>query len=204
MTVSIPSWNAQGVLPPIDFGNPTSKNRSPYQVSLTEFVLHFGSSMERCRILDGFLRYRSELHALGLTEGFQWLDGSYLENIEVLEVRTPHDIDVVTFFQLPQGHTQRDLALRNPLLFDSTLHDNCKNSFLVDGYMQSLDVSSDKQSAYKHSLKLIRQSAYWYSIWAHRRNQIWKGFVEIALANSDDADAAALLKLLPMPPGVSA
>jgi len=41
-TVAIPNWSAQGVLPPIDALNPTSFERSPYRVDLTDVVVRFG------------------------------------------------------------------------------------------------------------------------------------------------------------------
>ena len=37
-TVAIPAWNPQGLLPPIDVLNPTSVERSPYRVVLTDVV----------------------------------------------------------------------------------------------------------------------------------------------------------------------
>lgn len=33
-------------------------------------------------MLDGLLRKRAALHAAGLIQGFQWLDGSFLEHVE--------------------------------------------------------------------------------------------------------------------------
>src|SRR4051812_26048050 len=120
-TVAIPTWNANGVIPPISSANPTSAERSPYVVSLSEFVLRFVSTGKRKQILDGFLRHRSRLHAAGLTSGFQWLDGSFLENIEVTETRDPKDLDVVTFFTIPIGVTQAQLRTRTPDAFPLTI-----------------------------------------------------------------------------------
>ena len=65
-TVAIPNWNAQGVIPPINDLQPTTVDRSPYTVSLTDVVLRFGLSAERRTVLGGFLRYRAALHAAGL------------------------------------------------------------------------------------------------------------------------------------------
>src|SRR5690606_3212200 len=90
-----------GVLPPVNPDNPTGPDRSPYQVSLVDLVLRFGTSPKRREILDGLLRFREQLHNLGLVTGFQWLDGSFLEEVELLEQRPPHDIDVVTFVEPP-------------------------------------------------------------------------------------------------------
>ncbi|MCL2004836.1 MAG: hypothetical protein FWG73_01615 [Planctomycetaceae bacterium] len=86
-------------MPPIAMGEAgNSLNRSPYRIGLSEFVDYFSYSKQRIEILDGFLRFREGLHKSGLSSGFQWLNGSFLENIEDLESRHPNDIDVVTFY----------------------------------------------------------------------------------------------------------
>jgi hypothetical protein len=87
--VAIPAWTADGVLPPINASQPTSPERSPYVVSLTDYVLRFGDTPERRGILDGFLKYRAALHRAGVVQGVQWLDGSFLEHVEVTEGRAP-------------------------------------------------------------------------------------------------------------------
>ncbi|MFW6331797.1 MAG: DUF6932 family protein [Thermodesulfobacteriota bacterium] len=68
-TVGIPNWDAQGVLPPNDPVDPSSAERSPYNVSLTDFALHFGTTEKRQAILRGFLDFRAALHAAGLDNG---------------------------------------------------------------------------------------------------------------------------------------
>lgn len=109
MPIGIPEWNEHGVLPPVGDADPTSRIRSPYRVSLSEVVLRFGTTEERRAILDGLLRYRAALHAIGLVQSFQWLDGSFLESIEQLESRPPNDVDVVTFIRLPPQLSQAAL-----------------------------------------------------------------------------------------------
>ena len=97
-TVMIPDWNSQGVLPPVRPGTDGSAaDRSPYRVSLHQLVTMFAISPERATILRGFLDYRAALHAAGIIVGFQWVDGSFVENIEALEGQHPNDMDVVTF-----------------------------------------------------------------------------------------------------------
>lgn len=179
-TVGIPNWNAQGVLPPNDPIDPTSAERSPYTVSLTDFVLHFGTTEKRQTILKGFLDFRAALHAAGLGDGFQWVNGSFLENIETIENRSPADMDVVTFFYLPPGETQRSFASTHPDLFK---HADTKTRFHVDAYFVPLD---DNPPAH-----LVESSAYWYSLWSHRRSGQWKGFLQIDLSATDDATARA-------------
>ena len=112
--VAIPAWTAEGVLPLIHSLQPMAAARSPYVVSLTDYVLRFGDTAERNRVLNGFLRYRAALHNAGVVEGFQWLDGSFLEHIEMTEGRPPNDIDVVTFYRLPVGVLMDPLRSSRP------------------------------------------------------------------------------------------
>jgi hypothetical protein len=178
-TVAIPAWSALGILPPIDPDRPTSPDRSPYPVSLKDVVMRFSMSPERQAVLKGFLRYRAELHRLGLTLGFQWLDGSFLEDVETIERRAPRDIDVVSFI-----HTPHDLNLTedDTQLFDQA---EAKSRFKVDAYVVELDQVAPRE--------LALLSAYWYSMWSHRRTQVWKGFLQVELAPTEDAEAFAWL-----------
>lgn len=95
----IPNWNISGLIPPIRPGQPGhSPERSPYRIGLMDIVNKFSETPERRNILSGLLRYRQALHDLGMINGFQWLDGSFMENVETTQSRHPNDIDVVTFF----------------------------------------------------------------------------------------------------------
>ncbi len=82
-TVPIPNWSPQGVLPPINSAEPTSTDRSPYRVSLIDFVLRFGNTESRRRILEGFLDFRSALHEenFRVDAYFQPLDDSSPESL---------------------------------------------------------------------------------------------------------------------------
>lgn len=174
-TVSIPAWNTLGVLPPNDPLDPTSPERSPYPVSLLDVVMRFGTTAERRRVLRGFLGYRATLHGLGLIEGFQWLDGSFTEHVELLERRAPRDIDVVTFMNVPDEYDPSDEELElinNP---------KAKKTFLVDCYFVELNMLEPQE--------IVAWSAYWYSMWSHRRNQAWKGFLQVTLNPVQDQDA---------------
>jgi hypothetical protein len=135
---SIPDWTPEGVLPPLTDSNPTSADRSPYRVSLTDFITHFGINSQRLTILSGLLSYRALWHAAGITEGFQWIDGSYIENIEILENRTPADVDLVTFFRIPSGLTQAELINSAPLLFNPSQRDSLKTQFFYRSLLCTL------------------------------------------------------------------
>lgn len=183
MTGAIPEWNEEGVLPPTG-ADPVSADRSPYHVSPLDLVERFASSAERRLILDGFLRYRSALHACGLVAGTQWIDGSFVENIEALENRPPKDVDVVTFFHTPAGLTEQDIASKNPRLF---IHDAVKREYHVDGYPVGI----------KGNLgQLLQQSTYWYSLWSHTRTKRWKGYVALDLAPTNDDAAWSLMAIM--------
>lgn len=192
--VVIPAWNANGVIPPVSSTAPTSAERSPYAVSLSEFVLRFATSAKRQQILSGFLRHRNRLHTAGLKLGFQWIDGSFLENIEINESRDPNDLDVVTFFSLPVGSTQQQVVARAPDAFPMTLAERAtfKTAFLVDPYFVSLG---------SRAPLLVSQSAYWYSMWSHRRDATWKGYLQVDLDPQEDALAAIQLKAPAVPGG---
>lgn len=171
------SWNHQGVLHPIDpSGGATSRNRSPYKVSLSDFVLQFSTTLPRQNLLSGFLSFRSALHGAGIRAGFQWLDGSFLECVESLRSRPPNDIDVVTFYIVPDGQTQKTLEASHPQLFD---HDYIKDSYHVDAYFIELKGSTLG--------KLIAELTYWYSLWSHQRDSLlWKGYLQIDLSPTHD------------------
>ena len=181
-TIAIPAWNSLGLLPPIDSDLPTSPARSPYPVSLKDVVLRFSTSAARRRVLSGFLRYRAELHRLGLIEGFQWIDGSFLEDVEIIEQRMPRDIDVVSFVHTPADFHLSDDDMQ---LFDQAV---AKSQFNVDAYLVEFERITPRE--------LTFWAAYWYSLWSHRRTQVWKGFLQIELAPSEDAEALALLAQL--------
>lgn len=172
---AIPNLNTDGVLPPFDESSPTSFNRSPYSAVLPDLILRFGNTPPRQEILRGYLSFRSALHDAGLVRGFQWIDGSFLENIEEIENRDPEDIDVVTFYYLPDGQTQESLARNSPRLFNKRLN---KEDYHVDAYYIQLNETPPEA--------LVGQSAYWYSVWSHRRSGLWKGFLQVDLSTHDD------------------
>ena len=181
----LPQWSGVGVLPPVRPEWPgNSPERSPYRVPIAGFVDRFATSPERMAILDGLLRFRGKLHELGIVSGFQWLDGSFLEQIEILESRHPRDMDVVTFFDIPTGENQLSLFQKGGQLFDQKF---LKATYAVDGYFSVLGQPVDARQ--------VQRITYWYSMWSHRRDGLWKGFVQVDLNPSQDADARAVLNI---------
>ncbi len=182
----IPAWNSAGVLPairPSQQGH--SPDRSPYSVPLSDVIYQFATSPERILILKGLLDYRAALHKLGLTSGFQWLDGSFMENIETLEMRPPNDMDAVTYFYLPSGETQSSFAEKAGNLLSSNF---VKTTYSVDAYPHVLGEPNDALQ--------IRLISYWYSMWSHRRDGLWKGFIQVDLDPQEDVSARLVLSPL--------
>ena len=177
-TDTIPDWNADGVLPPINEDNPTAVERSPYPISLPDLVTFFGNTEERRNLLGGLLDYRAELHKAGLTQGFQWINGSFVEHVEELRERPPADIDVVTFCYIPEGHTQQSLFEAYSNLFDTSY---TKAHFNVDAHYVPLNQTTSET--------VVRDTRYWYSLWAHTRDGQWKGFVQVDIDGRNDSAA---------------
>lgn len=180
--MSIPEWNTAGVIPPIRPGaEGHSPDRSPYPTTMTELVLCYSTTPERRAILDGLLRYRAALHAIGLTRGFQWVDGSFLEETEVLEDRAPNDVDVVTFFELPNGMAGQEGLLEA----GAAIWRREKAEYRVDAYYEELGQPVGRSE--------VQRISYWYSLWSHRRDGIWKGFLQVDLDPQHDVEARANL-----------
>jgi hypothetical protein len=179
----IPEWNISAVLPPIRPGEVGhGPDRSPYKASLSEVVERFAKTAARLEILQGLLNYRVELRKRGISTGFQWLDGSFMENKEVLIQEPPKDVDVVTFFNLANGIDQGAFLPQIADLFDVA---NTKQIYHVDAYPYVLGgalVETD-----------VTEISYWYSMWSHRRNGLWKGFVQVDISEDEDNIAMALL-----------
>ena len=172
----IPDWSIHGTLPPIRPGtDATSTDRSPYPASPLDLCLRFGQTPERRQILRGLLELRVELRTAGLTDGFQWIDGSFSEDCEGTRGRPPGDVDVVTFVPFGDEASQRRLIASHRDLFFPQV---AKARFRVDHYLVPTDVEFDANQA--------RRVAYWYSLWSHRRaDERWKGFVELSLSDID-------------------
>jgi hypothetical protein len=141
-------------------------------------------------LIKGLLDYRELLTNLGYTEGVQFIDGSFVENIELREQRDPNDIDVFSFLVRPLQYRQ-DPNLWATAGFSewaSGVVDRTKNKqrFQLDTYAVVVDGQP--------LLPLIQVASYWSSLFAHKRTTFeWKGFLVIGLDASDDANARTAL-----------
>lgn len=179
-----PLWNIAGVIPPIRPGHELGSPRSPYRVSLNQFIDLFATSQERIDILKGFLGFRTLLHSSQIVSGFQWVDGSFMEHVEATQNRAPNDLDVVTFFNLPEdSDSPESFFEKNRHCFDKEF---VKKQFKIDSFFVEMSKNSPEQ--------LVKNSAYWYSVWGHTRSGLWKGFLEVDLKPSGETEALETLK----------
>ena len=182
----IPPFDSNSVLPP-HLGDPRQADEiSPYPCSSIELCDSFGTSADRVRILDGFLRLRAELRQHGMTEGFQWVDGSFLEDVEKTENRPPGDIDVVTFYWNPNANFTTNFVAAFP---DIANRAKIKADFFVDHF--PIDVGF-------HPEATVEATRYWCGLFSHTRTGVWKGMLRIDLNTpTDDASATTLLATRP-------
>ncbi len=180
----IPDFDYNGVLPP-HLGQPTEISQlSPYPASSVEICERFGTSNERKAILTGWLELRAALRGLGYRTGFQWLDGSFVEDAEQYRGRAPADIDVVSFLHpssltISQMDSSVVAIIRN--------HDATKRQFKVDHFPLMLNWPG---------AAIVEQTRYWCGLFSHRRvDDVWKGMLRVELDSVlDDETAKRLLE----------
>jgi hypothetical protein len=158
---------------------------SPYHATVDELVAHFATSAERRLILQGFLRFRRDLRMQGAW-GWQWLDGSFLEDVESQRGRPPNDLDIVTFLVRPASITtvadMQSFVNSNLGLFDRT---QTKANYHCDALYVDLALGP---------YDVVSVSRYYFGLFSHQRvTAVWKGMLEIdfPLGDTDSAARAA-------------
>ena len=186
----IPAFNHSHVLPPFLGDGPTaSSDFSPYVVSMLEVAQRFAHLPGRHQLVQGLLDYRADLAALGFVRGFQWLDGSFAEDIEAQQQRAPRDVDVVTFAYAPVGMSSTQISQLLSAHPDLFVPARANEKYGCDAYVVPLDKSPEN---------LVKRTTYYFGLFSHRRaDQVWKGLLQIPL-ESDDASARELLQNLPL------
>jgi hypothetical protein len=180
----IPAFTIDGILPPyVGPGGPggAAEDLSPYIVTATEVVTTLAQGNERKAILRGWLRHRTALRALGFDRGFQWLDGSFVED------KDPQDLDVVTFIYRPaQVQTAADLAQLMRANLQVFGRPQVKANYSLDFFAIDLDGSAEA---------LVAVTRYFLGLFSHRRiDDLWKGMLQVRLEDpADDQVAAAAI-----------
>jgi hypothetical protein len=184
----IPAFDSiLNVLPP-HLGDPRDRAQmSPFPCTIDDIVQRFGYSSERKAILEGLITFRLELLSIGV-QAVQWLDGSFLEDIESQEGRPPGDVDVVTFVTINlQLHDLHQLiASHDPNLL---VRKQVKAKYKVDHFLLPL---------VSHPWQLVNNTKYFYGLFSHRRDRLWKGMLEVGMSDmTEDQAALATLRSLP-------
>lgn len=181
----IPTLENNGLLPPY-VGDPTlSQNHSPYKTTTLEIAQRFCATPARRELFRGLLGYRAELAALGIVNGFQWINGSFTADIEAMEGRDPRDIDILTFYHRP-------IAARDDIAW----------TMLVRANTQTFDPRELKQRFHCHVVhavdlggpgeRTVIVTSFFNSLFSHQRlTKRWKGMLRVELNPALDAAAAA-------------
>ena len=180
----IPVFTIDGVLPP--YVGPTGpggapSDMTPYVVSPLEVITTLGQTTIRQVILRKWFQHRAALRALGVAEGFQWLDGSFCED------KVPGDLDIVTLFYRPAGAVTNVAAellrLNNPTVFRRL---QVKETYNLDAFFVDLN---------SHPTSMINYTRYLLGLFSHRRDdEIWKGMLQVDLLDAQ-GDAEGLAEL---------
>ena len=136
------------------------------------------------------IAYRTLLAEDGYISGVQFIDGSFVENVEALSSRDPGDIDVFSILSVPTKYST-DAAAWQAKGFpfwqaEVVDRDRNKDRFKLDTYAVLLE------ELQAQPVNFISQIIYWYSLFSHQRDTFaWKGFAGLALDPIDDQTALA-------------
>lgn len=182
MSNPIPDFDHNGVIPP-HRGDPREPtDLSPYSCTSRDLCERFATSPERVKILTGFLEFRERLESLGLHTGYQWLDGSFLEDIEARESRPPGDLDLVTVYWEMDAATQAAIQTGLPEFYNPRVS---KANFHLDHYPFPIDFRPEVT---------VEITRYWTQLFHHNRDGVWKGMLKIDLSTPvEDSDARRIL-----------
>lgn len=128
----------------------------------------------------------------GVCGGIQFIDGSFVENVEALANRDPSDIDVFSILSAPPRYLTDPAAWQaTGLTFwnaEVANRDLNKQRFSLDTYAVLFEEIQARPINY------INQIIYWYGLFSHQRDTFaWKGFAGLALDPA--ADQVALTAL---------
>ncbi|MCB1328110.1 MAG: hypothetical protein KDK28_00975 [Maritimibacter sp.] len=177
--MSIPRFDGGGTLPAFVGSDPTGRGtRSPYRASIDDLIDRFATSRDRAKLLIGLNQYRKRLFDGGFIAGRQWIDGSFVEDVESTRNRPPKDIDVVTLFNRPLKYFSDPKLWAHD--YRAFLHNDFFNTLTIkpkyhcDTYC--IDMDGDPFSS-------VSSATYWFGLFSEQRGSSRrKGIVEVPLA----------------------
>ncbi len=126
----------------------------------------------------------------GYTEGLQFIDGSFVEEIERIQGRPPNDIDVFSLLSAPQKY------LSDPVAWQTSGIAFWKQE-VIDRERNKLRLALDTYAILTQEMSLsmlVKDVIYWYGLFAHQRGTFaWKGFTIVPLDVAGDKAALATL-----------
>lgn len=180
----IPPFDHNHVLPPYTGDDPTSlSDVSPYKCLVSDFCKHFSTTLQRIELLKNFMEFRLRMVPFGIIHGFQWIDGSFSENIEVSEKRCPNDIDVVTFIGGKTIEEQKNIILAFP---EFGKPDVSKRTYKLDHYI--VDYTYNPNFT-------VEFTRYWIQLFCHNRSKVWKGIIQLPLPTDGNEERSMLAYL---------
>lgn len=188
--MGLPDHADDGSLPPsLDMTEdaPHVNTMSPYVVPAGDFARRFATSRVRITLLDGLCRLRQRLREIGITQGFQWIGGSFLR-----VDREPRDIDLVTF-HVPPASWSTPGARAAMIAAETDVFDRARVQALYHCDARMVEIG--------HWSSLIRWTVYWSTMFstdkasfaADRRSPRRVGYVQLPLVPADDEPMRAAL-----------
>ncbi len=188
----LPPFDMRGLLPPFMGEDAATADRSPYQTTMPELVAAMGTSQHRRGLIRKLIAYRTLLLGDGYIKGVQFIDGSFVENIELIRNRPPQDIDVFSILHIPPKYLNNIhdwITIGLQFWADEVVHrDKNKDRFSLDTYGIVFE------ECIGDPMRLINNTNYWYGLFSHQRETFaWKGFACLALDPDGDQNALDML-----------
>jgi hypothetical protein len=157
-----------------------------------DLVAAFGTTPHRRQLLRNLIAYRALLASDGYVSGIQFIDGSFVENVEVMSSRNPSDIDVFSILGMPHKY------LVDPPTWQSTGYlfwrDEVANRNLNKARFNLDTYAMLFEDLAANPMDLISNIIYWYGLFSHQRDTFaWKGFAGLALDPAGDQAAMSAL-----------
>lgn len=151
-----------------------------------ELVARFRTNDPRKALLRGLIAYRQHILSDGYDQGFQFINGSFVEDVEAIRGRPPGDIDVMSFLVRPQKYVGDQSAWETvgKQFWLTEVRGRAANRarFSLDTFAALLDEAN------------YRNFTYWHGLFSEQKRTFApKGYIVINL--DPVADRAALANL---------
>lgn len=185
---AIPPFEENNLLPPYRadrydvIDNFHDEYLSPFKCNLLELCERFATSKERVEILKGLFFFRKAMFDHNILLGYQWLYGSFTENIEAIENRSPNDLDVATFYQ---GAPDTNAAHWKEVFPEFVSSRLSKEKYKLDQTSYPILVAPPSHVIHVDIVSDLIQ------LFTHTRKGVWKGILRLEL-NTPAEDEKAI------------